>query len=193
MLRFIAAAAAIALMVPGVASAGIVATVSAGYDPVLQDAYFTITNTSSDAETGLLLTTDFGPTTSRSLCDYLATGCSLAAGQSVTYDFDQPNGGFIVGAGENNLDDGTTYQLTLTIDGMTLSSNVFSTANNSSGGYVDFLGNTCFGFSNGCLVATSGLVATTAAPAAVPEPSAPAAVALGLGVLAIGAVRRRAL
>jgi hypothetical protein len=63
----------------------------------------------------------------------------LAAGQSETYDFNQPNGGFLVGAGENGLDDSTTYQLILTLDGATLSSNVFSPTNNPTGTYVDFL------------------------------------------------------
>ena len=177
MRMFLAASAFVALLVPGVAGAGPVATVTAGYDPIEQNPYFIIANTSNALETGLTLTTSFGPTTSVSIAN-------LAAGQIETYQFNASNGGYLVGGGENDVDDSTTYKLMLTISGVTLSSDVFSPADNLTGGDVDFLGNQCFGYAP-CSVALSGEVAQ------VPEPQTLAM--LSFGLLALGAIRRRAL
>lgn len=171
---FFAAGTVVLAMLPGLAAASPVATVDALFDPFEQDTVFTITNTSGSTETNLVLTTNFGPTFSVAIPD-------LGAGQSEQYYFNQPNGGFLVGAGENNLSDSTTYQLTLTLGGHSLQSNVFSPGTNLTGNYVDFLGNTCFGYSDGCAVATSGTVA--AINPAVPEPSTWALLLFGfLGV-----------
>jgi hypothetical protein len=161
----LSALAVAAAFLPGLASAEPIATITAAFDPFLQNTFFDITNNTADNETNLLLTTSLGPTTSVSLPD-------LAAGATYTYYFNQVNGGFLVGAGNNNVPDTTTYQLSLVDVGSTESSNVFSPASNLTGVYVDFLGNTCYGFSNGCPVATTGTVA------AVPEP--------GSGAMLIG-------
>jgi hypothetical protein len=171
MIRKLVIASAVALvMLPGFASAQTIATVYAGFDPMFQDTFFTITNDSGSTETGLVLTTSLGPITSVNLDDHL--GQSLDAGQSETYYFDQDNGGFLSGASQNGVPDDTTYQLSLTLSGQTLTSNLFSTAANSTGGYVDFLGTNCNGYA--CNDADDNPIAlsgTVGQVSAVPEPS----------------------
>jgi hypothetical protein len=167
--------AGLALM-PAVASAAVLDTVDATFDPFLQNTELVIDNLTGKTQTGAVLTTSLGPTTSVSLG-------ALAAGLT-TYYFNQVDGGFLVGAGENDVPDSTTYQLTVA----GVSSGVFSPGTNLTGAYVDFLGNTCFGYSAGCLIATSGIVAEV-----VPEPTSVGL--MGAAVLAAGgafAARRRA-
>jgi hypothetical protein len=187
MFRSLVAASAVALaMVPGLASATTVATLTAGYDRILEDPYFIITNTSNSTETGLTLTTSFGPQTTVTLG-------SLGAGQSEKYEFNGNSGGFLVGGGyEVHTPESTTYQLSLTLGGQMLQSNIFSTSSNLTGAYVDFLGDVC-GVRVRCTVpnngARSGVVANITA--AVPEPTTWAM--LIIGFVGIAARLRRAV
>jgi hypothetical protein len=168
-------AAGIAALPIACALAGPAATLNATYDSFLDNTEFTLTNTSDTTETGVTLLTSLGPTFSVSIPD-------LLAGDSYTYSFGEQNGGFIVDPAGAGVDDGTQYAFSLVLGGLSQNSGWFSTASNLTGGYVDFLGNTCFGY-GGCGVAQAGLVA------AIPEPST--AGLLGLGLTGLFMARRR--
>jgi hypothetical protein len=175
-------------MLPGLASASTVATLDAGYDGQQQNTYFTITNDSGSAENVTLQS--FFTVPYQQGRNSISLG-SLGAGQSVTYYFQEPDGGFQAGGWQVGMPDTATYQFSVTLNGQALSSNVFSPNTNLTGNYVDFFGNTCFGFSDGCAVATSGTVA--AITAAVPEPSTWAMLIIGFVGVAMrlrGAVRQ---
>ena len=176
---------AVSAILPEIASADPVATIGAAFDPFLQDTYFVITNDTNSTETNLVLTTSLGPITSVGLPD-------LAANASETYYFDQVNGGFLAGAGDNGVTDDTTYQLSLTVNGATAIGTPFSplTTLNDTGIEVDFLGNNCFGYQSACPVGT-GVTYTAALTtvATVPEPTGIAG--LGAAIVTLACLRRR--
>ena len=153
-------------------------TLSATYDAFLQNTVFSILNNSASEETSVELLTNFGPTTTVHLDD-------LDPGELFQYSFNQPNGGFIVDPQNAGLLDTTQYELQFVLNGVTVNSGWFSTINNLTGGYVDFLGNTCYGQPgcNGQNVVESGIVA------AVPAPAMPGL--LAAGVVGLAMLRRR--
>ncbi len=179
MRQFYYAAAVIAggLATCGAAFADPDTTLSATYDSFLDNTIFTITNNASVTETDVTLITNYGPTFTVSLDD-------LLAGATDVYSFNAPNGGFEADPAGNGLPDNTLFELSLVQNGVTITSGWFSTASNLTGAYVDFLGNTCFGYANGCPVAISGLVAE------VPEPSSAALLGASL-LVGLGVLRRR--
>ncbi len=181
MLRSVVAAGAVALaMLPGLASASVVATVDAGFNPTLQNTYFTITNDTGSTETALTLTTSFAPPGGNGRTTIVLG--DLAAGATEKFWFNEVDGGFQTGAGNNGLDDSTSYQLILTLGGQTLKSNNFSPLSNLTGTDVDFLGNQCFGYSDACpagVSATGRVAAVSYLSSAVPEPSTWALMIIG--------------
>jgi hypothetical protein len=164
-MRYLLATTALAALIGGAlpADAGIISTLSATYSSAFNNTSFTITNTSGVTENDVTISTSLaGSALSPNPIDL----GSLAAGASLTYSFANIDGGFVVDPFDSGVPDTTTYQYALTIDGETLTSQVFDPPNNLSGADVDFLGNDCQGFAGGCPVALSGIVADIA----VPEP-----------------------
>lgn len=180
MFRYLCGAAFVvaALSTTSAARADDGTTLSASYDFFLNDTVFVLTNNSTQTDTSVTLTTNFGPTTSVTIDD-------IAAGATEYFAFDAPNGGFIIDPASKGLSDSTMYQFSVDVNGIIQTSAWFSPGSNLTGQYVDFLGNTCFGLS-GCGVAQSGIVA------AVPEPAPMALFTLPLLGLAAARLRRRA-
>ena len=164
-MRYLLATSALAALIGSAlpADAGIISTLSATYSSAVNNTSFTITNTSGVTENDVTISTSLaGSALSPNPIDL----GNLAAGASLTYSFANIDGGFVVDPFDSGVPDTTTYQYALTIDGETLTSQLFDPPNNLSGADVDFLGNDCQGFAGGCPVALSGIVADIA----VPEP-----------------------
>jgi hypothetical protein len=164
-MKYLMATTALAALIGGAApaNAGIISTLSATYSSVFNNTSFTITNTSGVTETDIKISTSLaGSALSPNPIDL----GSLAPGASLVYSFANADGGFVVDPFDSGLPDTTTYQYSVGFGGETLTSQVFDPLANLTGGDVDFLGNACQGFAQGCPVATSGIVADVA----VPEP-----------------------
>jgi hypothetical protein len=164
------------------AGASTVFTVTATYDPfVTANTSITVTNSSSVAESNVDLF-------SGGYNEFLGT---IAAGASATYEFGENAGPFINGSGSTYLADTTSYQVSASYQGTTVTTTAFSPVSNLTGGYVDFLG-ACYTNEN-CSVnpqvnyPLSGVVAQGVTPVPLP----PALALFAGGVFGLGALRRR--
>ncbi len=92
-----------AMLVSAAAFADSDTTLSATYDSFLQNTVFTITNNSTQTDSSITLTTNFGPT-------FAVTIDDLAAGATDVFAFNQPNGGFEVDPAGAGVPDNTLYQ-----------------------------------------------------------------------------------
>lgn len=145
----------------GATQAAQIFTVDADYDPfITANTTITIANVSGATETSVDL---FSGGVEHDLG-------SLAAGQSVSYEFNDPTGPFINGAANTGLPDTTTYQVSVSYAGATVDSNTFSPLANLTGGYVDFLG-TCWSDAAGSCPDASAPDGGTVAQGVVPLPA----------------------
>jgi hypothetical protein len=178
--------AAIAVALVGTAAhAQDILSVDASYDAFGPSAntFFTLTNTSGTTETNISLLAEGG---------YSVQLASLAAGQSETYYFNEPNGPFTDEPGDKGVTDTTQYQVSFAFGANTVTSNLFSPVSNLTGEYVDFLG-ACFLDRSGCSVdptanyALSGHVGEAVAPVPLP----PSLLLMLSGLLGLGGVGLR--
>jgi hypothetical protein len=164
------------------AGASTVFTVTAAYDPFMTaNTSITVTNTSGVTETNVDL---FSGGTN----ELLGT---IAAGASVTYEFNENSGPFIDGSGSTYLADTTSYEVSASYLGATLTTAAFSPVSNLTGGYVDFLG-ACY-LAENCSVDPSGTypLSGVVAQAVAPVPLPPSLALITGALVGLGAIRRR--
>jgi hypothetical protein len=138
-----AALLALAMTAATAAHATTIFTVTATYDASgpTENTSITVDNVSGTQESNVVLGSG----------GFTESLGNLAAGQSVTYSFNQASGPFIVEPGDKGLSDTTQYQVSVGFQGGTVGSALFSPVSNLTGGYVDFLG-ACFVNEVGCSV-----------------------------------------
>jgi hypothetical protein len=169
---------ALAMTAAAAAQATTILTVNANYDAFgsTENTSFTITNTSGFAESNI---------------DLLAGSDSvvvqnLAAGQSLTYQFNEPKGAFTDEPGDKGVLDTTNYQVSFLYQGSAVSTELFSPVANLTGGYVDFLG-ACLLDRDGCSVDPNGIYPFSGevAQAMAPVPLPPALLLLASGLFGL--------